>query len=233
MSRIPPEHQAARGLEESFRRLGEERSAARRRRKRPSPIARVLVTALAALLAVSAAAAGTKVFLNDGGSVAPESQPPGSLKRSPADRRLAQAKSADPVERAPWGLRLYTGAGGKTCVLAGRLVGGRIGVLQGTTFTELPWSAPGVCTDLNRVHVLVGSRRYGGVVAAGGRSLLYGVADRTVSGLALSTSPAVRRPIPIAADGTFIVALQGSDRLRHAQLLIDGPGGTREQALGG
>ncbi|HMJ36094.1 MAG TPA: hypothetical protein VK501_19475 [Baekduia sp.] len=231
MSKIPPEHDAARSLEESFRRLGAQRAAQQWRPRRSLPFGRVLAAALGVLLAVSAAAAGTKVLLRDGGTVGPESLPPGTLKPSPADRRVAQATSADPVERAPWGLRLYSSTGGRTCVLAGRLVGGRIGLLQGTRFTELPSSAPGMCSDLARDHVLATVRGYG--LVGGGRTVLYGVADRTVSSLAFRMRPAVRRPIPIAADGTFIVVLEGHNSMRHARLVVHSTRGTSEQPLGG
>jgi hypothetical protein len=233
MSRIAPEDEAARSLEASFRRLGEQRSAERRRRKPPSPIGRVVVTALAVLLGVSAAAAGTKVFLNDGGTLGRESKPPGSLKRAPADRRLAQANTPDPTERAAWGLRVYNSASGKTCVVAGRRVGRRIGVVRGGTFAALPSSAPGICTDLDRMHVLVTIRRYGEVVIPGGRTVLYGVTDRTTRTLTIRTLPARRMPVPIAADGTFIAVLEGPDKLRNAQLIIETERGTSERALRG
>jgi hypothetical protein len=233
MSRIPPEHEAARSLEASFRRLGEERAAARRPRRSPRPFGRVAVTALAVLLGVSAAAAGTKVFMNDGGTVGTESRPPGSLKRAPADRRLAQASVPDPTDKAQWGLRLYTNAGGDTCVVAGRRAGGRIGVVGGGSFAELPASAPGTCTDLDRVHVLVTLRRYGDAVVPGGRTVVYGVTDRTTTSLAIRTSARRSQPLPIAPDGTFIAVLNGAGMLRNAKLVIDGAGGRSEQALRG
>jgi hypothetical protein len=233
MSRIPPEHEAARSLEASFRRLGEERAAARRARRSPSRVGRVAVTALAVLLGVSAAAAGTKVFLNDGGTVGTESRPPGSLKRAAADSRLAQADVPDPTDKARWGLRLYTNARGNTCVVAGRRVGRRLGVVGGGTFVELPASAPGACTQLDHMHVLVTLRHYGDVILPGGRTLVYGVTDRTIRSLTIRWPPARRQPVPIAADGTFIAVLHGPRALRDARLVVDGAAGTSERALAG
>lgn len=233
MTKIPREHEAARRLEESFRRLGEER--ARERRSAPGTRAtRGLVGALGLVAVVAAAATGSKVFLADGGAIdpAPGGIPHG-LSHSPADRRLAEAKAGDPREPIRWGMRLYTSASGDACVVLGRLVDGRLGLVQSGRFKRLPAGATGVCSDLTKMHVLVTLRRYGDVVIPGGRTVLYGVTDRTIRSLTIRSLPARRQPVPIAADGTFIAVLDGPNKLRNAQLIIDGVSGRTKRALGG
>jgi hypothetical protein len=191
---------------------------------------RALLVATALLLLISAGAAGTRVFVSDGGSVGSEPRPPSALERSPGDRRLAQARSADPVEGLPWGVRLYTSAAGQSCVVLGRLAKGHLGIVQGGRFSDLPSDAPGVCNDLERLHVLATIRSYGNVT--GGRTVLYGVVDRTIRSLTMVTSTAEARLIPIAADGTFITVLIGVNRLRHARLRVQGLRGSSERLLG-
>jgi hypothetical protein len=230
MSRIPPENEAARSLEESFRRLGEMRAQDGRRKRGRTPVARGLLIAVAVLLALSAVAAGTKVFVADGGPVSPEHRLRKDLKRAPADRHLAQASRPDPVERGRWGLRLYTNPAGDACVVVGRVIEGRVGLVQNGRFAELPATAPGVCRDLGRMHVLATVRWIGAV--SGGRTLLYGIADRTIRGLSVVVN-GTSRPVPIAADGSFIMVLKGSNQLRRAKLRVVGNHGTSVRAIGG
>jgi hypothetical protein len=229
MSKIPPENEAARSLEQSFRRLGELRARDGRRKRGPAPVGRGMLIAVAVLLALSAVAAGTKVFVADGGSVSPEHRLR-DLRRSPADRHLAQASRPDPVERGRWGLRLYTNTTGDACVVVGRVIAGRLGLVQNGRFSELPATAPGVCTDLRHLHVLATVRWIG--ATSGGRTLLYGIADRTIRGLSVVANGA-SSPIPIAADGSFIMVLKGSNALRRAQLRVVGNDGTSVRAIGG
>lgn len=232
MSKIPSEHEAARSLEESFRRLGAQR-ADNGRTRRSNPVGRLLVVGVTFLLAATAVAAGTKVFVADGGSVGPEHTLRPDIRRSPADRRLSQARASDPSGGAPWGTRLYTNSQGNSCVVAGRVVRSQLGVLQSGRFTELPSSAPGVCNDLARGHVLVTIRNYGDPAVPGGRTVLYGIADRTIRSLEVVTSAGMRVPVPIAPDGTYMVVLARPSRLRLAHLDVVGEHGRSVRALGG
>ncbi|MES1192953.1 MAG: hypothetical protein ABUM26_01405, partial [Solirubrobacterales bacterium] len=140
MTKIPLEHTAARALEDSFRALGEQRVRARRPRRRASRyVPRVAVVALTTLMLVAVAATGTKVFLGDGGTI--DADPAGLEGRvdpSPSYRQLALASAPDPVERQPWGLRLFKSANGDTCLTLGRVVGNRLGVVRQGQFQEFP-----------------------------------------------------------------------------------------------
>jgi hypothetical protein len=235
MSRIPPEHEAARALEESFRRLGEERAAQARRERRPRrgrrawPVGRSVAVAAAGLLAASAVAAGTKVFVADEGPLKGDSSPGAAVERAPGDRRLALAMARDPAEREPWGLRVYTSKQGRSCLVLGRVVDGRLGRLQSGRFAELPSDAAGSCGDLTRDHVLIVAQAY--PLMAGGRTVLFGLADRTIQRLDLLAADGSARRVPIAADGTYAVALPGADALQRMRLRIAGSRGVTTRRL--
>ncbi|MDX6726485.1 MAG: hypothetical protein QOK49_1290 [Baekduia sp.] len=235
MSRIPPEHEAARSLEESFRRLGEERAAEGRRERRARrgprgwPVGRSVAVAAVGLLAASAVAAGTKVFVADEGPLKGDSRPGAAVQRAPGDRRLALAVARDPAEREPWGLRVYTSKQGRSCLLVGRIVGGRLGRLQSGRFAELPSDAAGSCGDLTRDHVMIVAQSY--PLMAGGRTVLFGLADRTIQRLDLLAADGTPRRVPIAADGTYALALSGADALRGMRLRIAGTRGVTTRRL--
>lgn len=224
-----PEYEATRALGEQFRLLGKERKQAMEaERKRERKRRRWTVfgsTGLVILVAGGTGAVATKVFVGDGGTVAVDrSAPVAELKRAPGDRRLAAAAAPDPKEDARWGLRLYTSVGGETCVVAGRVVGGRLGLLQNGQFAELPADAPGACGDLTAggEHVFGTWRTYGTV--SGARTVLYGATDRTVTALAFGR-PGKFTDIPIARDGTFIVVLPGVFALRGQQFRVSSGAG--------
>jgi hypothetical protein len=224
-SRIPPDEPAARAFGEQLHKLGLERARAQRRtrRRRLGLSAGVIL-----LLAGGTPVVATKVSVTDKGSLEGEPRPQQHFKRKAGDRRLAQASSADPVERQPWGLRLYTSTQGDTCALVGRVVGERLGRLDGASFEELPANTEGACADFGKIHILATYRRYG---ASGGRTVVYGVADRTIRGLVLARAGRATR-VPIARDGSFVLALRGVDAATGAELRIEGAGGTVRQPLG-
>jgi hypothetical protein len=239
MSRIPDHRPAARALEESFRQLGEERALTdappereRQRRRRPRGTTRVLVIAITALMLAAVAATGTKVFLADGGSVPDEKQVPTQLRQAPAYRQLAQARAKDPSERVPWGVRVYTGASGQSCIIPGRVVGNRLGDVRNGRFTEIPSGAPAICASLDREHVLVLARRYSALAVAGGRSAVFGIVDRTVTRLRIVSAQGDSAAVPIAADGTFIVIRKGLRAFHSAQVVVDGSTGHTVKLLG-
>jgi hypothetical protein len=224
-SRIPPDEPAARDFGEQLRKLGVERARAQRRVRRRRL---GMGAAVVALLAGGAPVVATKVSIIDKGTIDGEPRPQEHFKREAGDRRLAQASSADPVERQPWGMRLYTSTQGETCVVVGRVVGERLGRLDGASFEELPANAEGVCADFGKVHILA---TYRGYSASGGRTIVYGVADRTISGLVLVRAGRATS-IPIARDGSFVLAMRGGNAAAGAELRIEGAGGTVRQPLG-
>lgn len=235
MSAIPPEHTAARALESSLRTLGEQRAQARRPRRRALRLApRVVTIALTALMLVAVAATGTKLLLGDGGTVVPDPTTlAGGLDPAPSYRQLAAASAADPVADQPWGLRLFKNANGDTCLTLGRVVGSRLGVVRQGQFKELPARATGMCAALEDRHVVMAVRDFTDSVVAGGRGVLYGIVDRTVTNLKLRAADGSWTPVPVKADGTFVVVRRGWKAFRKTQLVVESSTGRRTTALGG
>jgi hypothetical protein len=233
MTRIAPEHPAARSLEESFRELGDARARDRRRRA-PRGTRRVLVIAFTALLIAAVGAAGTKDFLGDGETLKPVFHGRAArLKPAPASQQLARARVADPERsRLPWGLRTSTAAAGGTCVTVGQVDGGRIGTVVAGRFTGLPAETTGRCGDLRAGHVLTVVARAGDSADGGGRSVLGGVVDRTVRSVGIASASGAIRPVVLATDGSFVVVRHGARSFAGDHLVLDGVAGRRQLPLG-
>lgn len=230
-----PAHASTRALYEEFRERGEEQAVAtkarrgRRRRRMRSAVPRTVMAVVTVLVATAIASVGTRVFTDDGAMVQPGDSPT-SLRPVPPDRRLAMATAPDPVEKYPWGVRVYYAGTGDTCVVVGRIVNGRLGLVGSGRFTELSANVPGRCANIAEHHVLAAVRSYG---AASGmaRTVLYGVADRTVRSIAIASASG-SRDVVIAPDGTFVLALEGDHALERAELRVSGASGTERRPLG-
>jgi hypothetical protein len=234
VTKIPPEHTAARALEDSFRTLGEQWAQGRRTpRRAPRHATRIVVIALTALLLIAVAATGTKVFLGDGGVLDSDANDlDGRLAPAPAYRQLAQATARDPIDHRAWGIRTFTSAGGETCLALGRIVGNRLGAVRVGQFKELPVRTSGICGPLARQHLVMTSRDYFDSAIAGGRTVLYGIADRSVTRLALQPQAGAGATVPIAADGTFIVVRTGTAAFAGDRLIADGSTGRQVRSFG-
>jgi hypothetical protein len=239
VTRIPLEHTAARALEDSFRALGEARVRERAHTRRPwrdvsRGLPRAAVAGLTGLLLVAVAATGTKVFLGEGGELPADSAGvKGRLAPAPAYRQLAQATARDPIDHRPWGLRTFKSAGGETCLALGRVVGTRLGVVHVGQFKELPTRKGGVCGPLATQHVVMSSRDYFDSAIAGGRTVLYGIVDRSITRLSLKPATGRSAAVPIAPDGTFVVVRTGTAAFAHDRLVAAGSARRQMRALGG
>jgi hypothetical protein len=238
VTKIPPEHTAAKSLEDAFRALGEERARAARgpRRRAPTGTRRVAIGVVTSVLVVAGVATGTKVFTGDGGALRPDDRGltgvEGGLDPAPAYRQLALASTADPREPQPWGLRIFKSAKGFTCLTLGRVVGGRLGVIRDGQFKELPARAAGVCGSMVTDHLVMAVRLYYKTGRAQHRTVVYGAVDRTVRSVGVLSIQGRTTPVPIAADGTFVIVRAGDDPFHHAQLVVDGSSGRRVRPLG-
>lgn len=232
MTRIPPEHPAAKSLEHAFRSLGAER-ARERRRRRSGRVARLAVAVLAPVLAVAAAATGTKVFTGEGSALHPDRRgqkdPQGRRDLAPADRFLAYASARDPQGGLRWGMRLDHNADGRVCLTVGQVKGRRLGRTQAGQFNEFPSGVPGMCGRFRQFHIIYARRQWGN-----GPNVLYGAVDRTVQRLRLLRADGADQgaTVPIAADGTFIVVRLGATAYLRQKLIADGSGGRTTLRLG-
>jgi hypothetical protein len=240
VTKIPPEHPAAKSLEHSFRALGEERARARGqsgRRRRPAGAGRVALAAATSVLVVAGAATGTKVFLADGGTVDPDTQGlqgvGGRIQPAPHDRQLAQATTAEPAGGPPWGVGTYKSAKGDTCLVLGRVVGGRLGVIREGRFRQLTTRTGGLCAKLGTDHAVFTVRGYYPGTPSASRAVLYGIVDRTVTRAQLLPSAGGRTAeVEIAPDGTFVVVRRGAEPFRGTRLVFDGSAGREVRPLG-
>lgn len=238
MTRIPPEHTAARALEDSFRALGQERKRARADVRQPwrqvsRRLPRAAVAALTGLMLVAVAATGTKVFVGDGGELPTDAAGvQARLAPAPAHRRLAQASARDPLDHRAWGVRTFQNARGETCLALGRVVGKRLGAVRIGQFKELPARTSGVCGPLDRQHLVMTSRVYFDSAIDGGRTVLYGIVDRSITKLGLRSASGRGTVVPIAPDGTFVVVRTDTAAFAHDRLVAEGSAGRQVRSFG-
>jgi hypothetical protein len=223
---IPPEHTALKSLEQSFREVGEERRRTHRSDRRRRRLRSVLATVAGVALTSGSVVVAKKVLFDDDLSMWVDRP---AVEVAP-DRRPALAIAADPVDRYAWGVRISYTRAGDTCAIAGRLLQGRLGVMQNGSFHELAAGTPGQCIDMAAEHAIVAVRNYG-VGAGVARTVVYGMVDRTVTGVGIGrTAPG--RQIPIADDGTFVYAVRGARALDGQQAFVTGADGVRSRTLG-
>jgi hypothetical protein len=172
---------------------------------------RWLPAALAPLVVIGGAGAAVALhpILGDDGSRGAGTNPPRLARPIPGGLQVAQARAPDPDQRTPpWGIRTYPGPKGTTCLLAGRIVGDRLGRLRDGRFAELDATAQGSCGALADHHYLAIVRC--DTLTGGGRTALYGVVDRDVERLELSTEPGRFQSLRPESDGSFLVVRRGT-----------------------
>jgi hypothetical protein len=229
---IPPERRSTNELYEQFRDAGERKARLDRKVRRrarlqqiPGP---VLGAVLAFLLVGGGVAIGPEVFTSDTGATLTGRGGSGEVRQAPADRRLARAAVTDPrVAGARWGLLIYQDTQGQTCAAPGRLVGGEVGIVQGGRFSAYAQSPPGAqCGRPTQSSLLAWVRYYR--IAEQKRSLLYGVADRTVTDLRIIGAST---PVPIAPDGSFLVVGVGDHAFHGSTLRVTSGATTKDIKL--
>lgn len=229
-------HRATRELYEELKAAGVRQQRGRRERRRPILVfaRRVGPVVAAAVLASSVVAVATRDHAGEGGALHADPGPPS--RETTQGRQLALALSPDPVDPAdhgfPWGLRLRH-VGSELCAVAGRVdSNGRIGLLQSGRFLPYADDVNGSsCSDVDAHHALVVVRTYGSGSGTR-RTLLFGAVDRTVTSLRLQRPSGPSRPVSIADDGSFILALNGDNALHDATLIVAGGATTTQRPLG-
>lgn len=230
MTPIPDDHEAARALRDEFDRLGREQGQVR-----PVPTDRLhrrwragLVTLAVALGAGAVAVAGSQLL--DGATSGDRHSVPRHDVPARSDTKLSALRVPDPAGGLPWGVRLYTSKLGLPCVLVGRVKDDHLGVPSGGRFLRYPLDAPGLCSDSKDEHAAFAVRRTS--TPAPGRTLVYGVVDRTVSSVVIHPEAGRSQPVTVADDGGFLLVEASPGAMRSATITMTVAGRKRTSRLG-
>ena len=227
----PADRRAQQELGDAFRELARERTTAMkkvRRDRRQHVLVRAALTALSAiLLGGGLAVAIGELTADDNDSVGGDPRAPDSPQ--PTGRVLARSTAADPLGGPRCGLSTYTSKKDEQCVIAARVVNGQMGVISNGRFTPLRRTAIGFCDKLSRSHLIFTVGTYS--AANGGRTVLYGQADREVQRLVLQRSQRLQ-DIRLFSDGTFLVVVAGVNALRGSRFTATVGGKRRTYQLG-
>ncbi len=179
------------------RRLEEERRLKEvRRARRKQVLIRGVMTAFGVVALSGGIAVGISSFVSDDGSDIGGDATPGHIApRKATDRLLARSTVADPQNGPLWGLSTYTSQQNEDCVIAARVVNGRMGVINHGKFTAFRKNVSGFCDDLSRDHLMFTVRRYSR--SNGARTLLFGQAEREVQRIVLQ-QPRNRRDVHVS-----------------------------------
>lgn len=166
---------------------------------------------LLALAVVLGGLFGTTVFAAEG-----PTEPDDTHLQPASGTYVLDGKSSDPVgaakhkaigapSEASWGVRIYRSETGLTCAEAGIRTDAAFGRLRNGKFAVSPEGQPtGLCADIQQSGgVLTGFSRQGEDVNAT-RSVLYGVAGKTVSQIYADGID-----VPIGSRGGFVKAYDG------------------------
>lgn len=202
---------------------------AARARRRP-PRRRLHAFALAAALALPIAAtsgAATALVLKtaDVGATDP-AQVPDEQTPLAGTAHVSPIRARDPAGGYPWALRVARGKTGFTCTTVGQVHEGVFGLvgLDGV-FRRLPGELSDACGDEG---VLVGARVADGAPA---RTIVYGIAGKSLRGATLLTATAERR-LRIGPGGTFVAAVAGYPEDQAVAVRLAFPGRTEEHGFG-
>lgn len=207
--------------------LGHELERAIARRER-SPLPRLRAHAAAVgviaglLLAGGAGAAGVLITRGDPITVVPG---PGPVPRA-ATATLDPVRAADPVGGPPWGIRVATAPHGETCQAVGRVLDGRLGVLRGRVFRELPSTHADACVRLGTRTLAPSWSQYPGpnVSARGARTVVHGLAGAGVVEV-IVTGPSGTRRLAPSRRGVFLTVYEGLLDARDLPVVASRPPG--------
>lgn len=181
---------------------------------------RRLAIALFLLLAIGAGVAAASIVMPAGSDTAGE---PASVAPDGGPVYL-DGEAEDPRGGPRWTTRMYSSKSGHSCTQAGRVLDGRFGRLDADgSFTQLPVAAAGTCTPPESDSLVVVVNRYYGPEAGGGRTVVFGTADRTVATLELQT-PSEAVAVQRGERGGFVAvhdSLSANDVTLTA-VLVDG-----------
>lgn len=208
--------EALESLALDFRRVAQSSTIVRRRGWRRPVFAVPLAT-----LAIAGSAAAGALLVSEGEPIKPAPIADFSAEQQPLPQtaRVGGVQTSDPAGGPPWALMTYRNAGGQTCLIPGRLVNGKVGVLASGVFHELPLRGPGQCVTLRDGQplsmTLTRSRDLGDA------TVVYGIAGRRVAHITFTTpgGPVTVVPDP---DGLYLAVFSDDGPTRRIVTLTDG-----------
>jgi hypothetical protein len=192
-------------LMELGRRFQEAERRPARRHRRPA----VLLATAGATLAICAAVAGATGLFSTGAPIPPP--PAGDVPRDqtplPTTATVEPVTSPAPDGGLPWGIRVSKNGSGEPCFAIGRVQDGKLGVVRGRQFHELPLTGPGTCgpapTPL-RYEITQGW----GAGTNGGLTTVAGLVAPDVRSVTVE-GPDGARTLEISPHGAFVTVYQG------------------------
>ncbi len=201
------------------------------------PARRLSLVAVCVLLLLLAAAAAAAVLLIQQGAPlpAPHAQ---DLRASgiplPRSAHLAGLDAPDPDgSNPPWDLRLSRTSTGETCTAVGQVFDGHFGILGlDHVFRALPLGSVDSCgIDSGDGPLLVGAKDFVGSTPSQARTVLSGIAGRSVRSVTAYATGAPRR-LKLGPQGSFITVYAGeAEALRPRVVIVMRDGRTRTVAL--
>ncbi len=193
-----------------LKRLGEQLHNAARRdiqaerhRTRRAP-RRVVITALACLLTISAVA-GAAVLIATGPLLRDHPGMPRELKpAAPGPTTLAVTES-DPAASGQWGARIYTSRSGDDCIVAGWLHNSVLGRIEQGVFRPYADDVTGACGDLDNGGFFLSLTM---TSEPASRTLVYGRAPDQDTAIEITVDRSTRAADP-GPGGAFLFVLNG------------------------
>jgi hypothetical protein len=173
---------------------------------------RSVALAVVLLVALAATAAAATVWVLRGSPIPTPAerdvQP--TMRPLPHSQHLLALRAADPEGGPSWGIRVGRSQTGLVCSTVGQVVAGQLGVVGfDKRFRPLPDGVLDSCgQEREDAPALIGARVFDAPVRADVRTVVNGVAGRTVRSVALLTTTG-RRPLPIGERGAFVTAVRG------------------------
>jgi hypothetical protein len=168
----------------------------------------VVVLVILTLIACAAVAAATGLIHIGSPVSAP---PPGDVVPAqipvPETATVEAVTSPDPDGGPAWGIRVARNSAGEPCFAVNRVLDGKLGIVTGTEFRELPIRGPGSCgpaPDPVRYEVTLASGRETG----GGRTAVAGLVSADVASVTVN-GPDGPRKLEISPHGAFVTVFRG------------------------
>ena len=178
---------------------------------------------IAAVGTASAAAALTALT----GSPLPGSADAYTVSPAPGTTRVGETRAEDPDGGPPWAVRLGAAEAGLVCLGIGQVQDGQLCLVGlDAVFRPVPPAGADDCgAPPTGTRSTVGTRTFLGEPRSRSVTVVYGLRAPEGSSVAVRYADGAFRALPVAPDGSFIVARRGNLTPQSPQIEIGLPGG--------